>query len=533
MAGIATCRVVLNFKDTLMHKRYVFFMLTAAAVLVSGLASAQQKSTVTVSNPADAPVISKHIYGHFSEHLGRCIYDGFYVGENSKVPNTRGVRNDIIAALKDLGVPNLRWPGGCFADTYHWKNGIGPKSGRPSMVNQWWGGVTEDNSFGTHDFLDLCELLGADPYLAANVGSGTVQEFTDWVQYVNHPGNSPMSELRKKNNRQAPWGVKFWGVGNEMWGCGGNMTPEFYANLYKQYSTFMTDWNNSDKVFRIASGANVADYHWTEVLMRDIPRNLIEGVALHSYSFVEWEKKGSSTQFDEKQYFATMKTALKMDELVTRHSEIMDKYDPAKKTALIVDEWGGWYDVEPGTNPGFLYQQNTMRDAMIAGTTLNIFNNHSDRVRMANLAQTVNVLQAVILTKGDKMLLTPTYHVMHMYKVHQDAKLLPVKIATPDYVSGSEKLPAISASASAKDGKTHLSLVNIHSTQKITAEVDLDALKLKNFTAKILSSARLQDHNSLDNPNAIAPKPFKDFKYGNGTLSVALPPFSVVVFEAN
>jgi len=508
-------------------------LFTATLFLSAALSlSAQQKSTITLASQENAPTINKHIYGHFAEHLGRCIYDGFYVGENSKIPNTNGVRNDIISALKELGIPNLRWPGGCFADTYHWKDGIGPKDERPEMVNQWWGGVTEDNSFGTHDFLDLCETLGTEPYLAANVGSGTVREFTDWVQYVNHSGKSPMSDLRKKNSREKAWGVSIWGVGNEMWGCGGNMTPEYYANLYKQYATFMSDWDNTNKLFRIASGANVADYHWTEVLMRDIPKNLIEGVALHSYSFVTWEKKGSSTKFNEEQYFATMETALKMEELVTKHSEIMDKYDPAKKIALIVDEWGGWYDVEEGTNPGFLYQQNTMRDAMIAGTTLNIFNNHSDRVRMANLAQTVNVLQAVILTKGDKMLLTPTYHVMHMYKVHQDAKLIPIKVASPEYKFGNKSLTAISASASVKNGKTHISLVNIHASEKITVDIDLTKLNLKDFSAKIISSSKLQDDNTFENPNAITPKDFKDFKFKKGTLSVTLPPFSVVVLES-
>lgn len=511
-------------------KHYTTIFLLAAGSFLP--AAAQQKATVKVNPAPDAPTISKHIYGHFSEHLGRCIYDGFYVGENSAIPNTKGVRNDIIAALKELGIPNLRWPGGCFADTYHWKDGIGPKDKRPAIVNQWWGGVTEDNSFGTHDFLDLCEVLDTEPYLAANVGSGTVQEFTEWIQYVNHGGKSPMSDLRKQNNRDTPWGVKFWGVGNEAWGCGGNMTAEHYANLYRQYATFMTDWSNTGSLFRIASGANVADYHWTEVLMRDIPKNLLDGVALHSYSFVTWEKKGSSTKFDEQQYFTTMQTALKMEELVTKHSDIMDKYDPAGKVALVVDEWGGWYDVEEGTNPGFLYQQNTMRDAMIAGTTLNIFNNHSKRVRMANLAQTVNVLQAVILTKGDKMLLTPTYHVMKMYKVHHDAKLIPIELSTPDYKVGNETLPAVSASASQKDGKTHISLVNIHAKDKETVEIDLNALKLKDFTAQILSSGKLQDCNTFDNPNAITPKAFKDFKVKNGVLTVTLPPFSVVVFEA-
>jgi alpha-N-arabinofuranosidase len=492
----------------------------------------QTTTKLSIKKTEKTTIISKHIYGHFAEHLGRCIYGGFYVGENSKIPNTNGVRNDIISALKELKIPNLRWPGGCFADTYHWKDGIGTKENRPTMINRWWGGITENNSFGTHDFLDLCETLGTEPYLAANVGSGTVQEFTDWVQYVNHQGKSPMADLRKKNNRENPWGVSFWGVGNEMWGCGGNMTPEYYANIYKQYATFMTDWTNSNKLFRIASGANVSDYHWTEVLMRDIPKNLIEGVALHSYSFVKWEKKGSSTQFDETQYFATMQTALKMEELVTKHSEIMDKYDPNNKIALIVDEWGGWYDVEPGTNPGFLYQQNTMRDAMIAGATLNIFNNHSKRVKMANLAQTINVLQAVILTEEDKMLLTPTYHVMKMYNVHQDAQLIPIEFNSPLYTFGEKSLPALSASASKdKNGLIHISVVNIDATKENTIEIDLKELGVQKMTGTILSSSKLQDHNTFNNPNKISPKIFKELEVKNNTLLVKIPAFSVIVLE--
>ncbi|WKL45506.1 alpha-N-arabinofuranosidase [Flavobacterium sp. ZE23DGlu08] len=494
---------------------------------------AQKETTVlTLKNSNDGPTISKHIYGHFAEHLGKCIYGGFFVGEKSSIPNTKGVRNDIITALKELKIPNLRWPGGCFADTYHWKDGIGPKEDRPSIVNRWWGGTTEDNSFGTHDFLNLCEVLGTEPYLASNVGSGTVQELEQWVQYVNHDGGSPMSELRKKNDREKPWGVTFWGVGNEMWGCGGNMTPEYYANLYKQYATFMTDWSNNDKLFRIASGANVADYHWTEVLMRDIPKSLIEGVALHSYSFVKWEKKGSSTKFNEEQYFATMQTALKMEELVTKHSDIMDKYDPENKVALIVDEWGGWYDVEEGTNPGFLYQQNTMRDAMIAGTTLNIFNNHSKRVKMANLAQTVNVLQAVILTENEKMLLTPTYHVMKMYTVHHDAQLLPMTINSPSYTYNGEKLPALSASASKdKNGLIHISLVNIDSKKDHKIEIDMQELGIKNVTGTILASPKLQDHNTFDNPSKIKPVVFKGFETKKGKLEITIPAFTVVVLE--
>lgn len=473
--------------------------------------------------------ISRHIYGHFSEHLGRCIYGGFYVGDTSRIPNRRGIRNDVVTALKDLKIPNLRWPGGCFADTYHWKDGVGPKARRPTLVNTWWGGVTEDNSFGTHDFLDMCELLGAEPYLAGNVGSGTVQELTEWVQYVNFGGESTMSKWRKENGRDKPWKVRFWGVGNEAWGCGGNMKPEWYANIYRQYATFMTGWT-AGGMYRIASGANSDDYHWTEVLMRDIPHHMLEGVALHHYSVINWSKKGSAAAFSEQEYFTTMQRAFRMEELVRKHSTIMDKYDPAKKVALVVDEWGGWYDTEPGTNPSFLYQQNTMRDAMIAGLTLNIFNNHCDRVRMANLAQTVNVLQAVILTEGEKMLLTPTYHVMEMYNVHQDALMLPLHVRTSDYIFGNEHLPSVSASASRdKNGATHISLVNIDAQKTQEISVELRGGKYSAVTGRILSSERLQDHNTFDSPGKVKPAVFNKATLKENTLAVKIPPFSVVV----
>ena len=507
------------------------FFISLCCLLLSQTSFSQNSVTVQAGTAKDT--ISRHIYGHFAEHLGRCIYGGFYVGENNtKIPNTNGVRNDVVDALKKLKIPNLRWPGGCFADTYHWKDGIGPKESRPKIVNVWWGGITEDNSFGTHDFLNMCELLGTEPYLAGNVGSGTVQELADWVQYVNFDGESPMSNLRRKNGREKPWNVKFWGVGNEAWGCGGNMLPDYYSDVYRKYATFMSDWSNTGGLFRIASGSNSADYEWTETLMKKIPLNMVSGLALHHYSVIDWNKKGPSTEFSEQQYFTTMKRALQMEELVQKHSAIMDKYDPAKKIALVVDEWGGWYEVEPGTNPGFLYQQNTMRDAMIAGTTLNIFNNHADRIRMANLAQAINVLQAVILTEEEKMLLTPTYHVMEMYNVHQDAALLPISIKSNDYVLGDEKLQAVSASASRdKAGVTHISLVNIDSKKTQDISVNLQGGKYASVSGRILSSEKLQDFNSFNNPNKITPSTFKGANLKGSTLNVKLPPFSVVVLE--
>lgn len=508
-------------------------VLLFALTLSSSFVLAQNKVTVvTLQNTKESPTISKHIYGHFAEHLGRSIYGGFFVGDTSKIPNTNGVRNDIIKALKELQIPNLRWPGGCFADTYHWKDGIGPKEQRPTIVNKWWGGTTEDNSFGTHDFLNLCEALGAEPYLSGNVGSGTVQELADWVQYTNFSGKSPMSDLRQKNGRTAPWKVKFWGIGNEAWGCGGNMTAEYYAGEYRKYATFMSDWENTGGITRIASGSNSADYNWTEVLMKNIPLNMLGGVGVHHYAVIDWNKKGDGVDFTENQYFQTMKSALKMEELVTKHGAIMDKYDPEKKVAIMVDEWGAWYEVEKGTNPGFLYQQNTMRDAVLAGATLNIFNNHADRVRMANLAQCVNVLQAVILTDKAKMILTPTYHVMKMYSVHQEAKLIPVTFQSPNYTFNGESLPAVSVSASKNNnGTIHISLVNLDTKNKNTIEIAVNELDVKNFTGTILSSAKLQDYNSFDTPNKITTNTFKGFENKNGKLQITIPPFAVVVLE--
>lgn len=506
--------------------------LLAIAIFFCTTATAQNKIVLHASQAKDT--INKNIYGHFAEHLGHCIYGGFYVGDNNKkIPNKNGIRLDVIEALKKLKVPVLRWPGGCFADTYHWKDGVGPKNQRPSMLNVWWGNVKEDNSFGTNEFLNMCEVLGAEPYLSGNVGSGTPQELADWIKYTTHPANSsPMPELRAKYGRPNPWKVKFWGLGNEAWGCGGNMTAEYYANVYRQYATFMTDWNNSDKIYRIASGASDDDYHWTEVLMKELPTKMFDALGLHHYSVIDWGKKGSSTNFSETEYFTTMQRAMQMEELVTKHSAIMDKYDPQKKKALAVDEWGGWYEVVEGTNGAFLFQQNTMRDAMIAGTTLNTFNNHCDRVKMANLAQIINVLQAVILTNEEKMIVTPTYHVMEMYNVHQNAVMLPLTVSSNDYALGDKKLPAVSASASKdKNGIIHISLVNIDASKEQKITIDLGDIKAKNISGRILSSPKIQDYNSFEKPNNIIPKAFNNVKVTGSEMEITLPPFSVVVLN--
>ncbi len=477
--------------------------------------------------------ISRHIYGHFAEHLGRCIYDGMYVGENnSGIPTTAGIRNDVIKALKDLKIPNLRWPGGCFADTYHWKDAVGPRNERKAIENLSWGNYREDNSFGTTEFLNLCELLGAEPYLALNMNTGTVQEAVEWVQYSNHKnGTSYLTDIREKTGRNRPWNVKYWGIGNESWDCGGDMNVEHYIDLYRQYATAITSYGNSEKLFRIAVGPGTPNYAWTESLMKGIPSRRFEGISIHHYSVIDWNHKGSSFQFTNDEYFKTMEQASRMEEMVQKNSEVMDKYDPQKRVALVVDEWGGWYDTDP-EGRGALYQQNTLRDAMIAGLTLNIFNNHADRVRMANLAQIVNVLQSVILTNNEKIILTPTYHVMEMYKVHQDATLVPLHITANDFASGGNHIKAVSASAS-KDqtGKMHVSLTNIDNSTNQDVEIALTGFKANKITGRILTSSKVQDRNTFDDPAHVAPKIFKDFNHSKGILKLTMPPNSVVVLE--
>jgi len=501
----------------------LIFLLTLMSLTAFG------QTKLTLHTDQAKTTISKEIYGHFAEHLGHCIYGGIYVGVDSDIPNIRGFREDVIGALKDMKIPVLRWPGGCFADTYHWKDGIGPQQKRPSIVNVHWGNVTEDNSFGTHEFLDFCELINAEPYINLNVGSGTVQEASEWVEYVTSGNVSPMTDLRKENGREKPWNVKYWGVGNETWGCGGNMTPEYYSDLFRQYASFL---KGAD--YKIASGASDFDYNWTDVLMKNMQhkQNLIQGLSLHYYTITHnWQQKGSATGFDEKEWFLTLSKTLKMDDLVNKHSAIMDKYDPEKHVGLIVDEWGNWFDVEPGTNPGFLFQQNTLRDALVAGINLNIFNNHADRIKMTNIAQAVNVLQSVILTKGDEMVLTPTYYIFKMYSVHQDAKLIPINLETEKYEMDGQSVPAVNASASVKDGVTSITLCNLNPNKPENVEIDIPGKNFTSSTGEIVTAKNMNDDNDFGEDEKVTSKTFEVQKPKNGKLTVELPSKSVVLVQ--
>jgi alpha-L-arabinofuranosidase len=475
--------------------------------------------------------INKNIYGNFAEHLGRCIYGGFWVGKDSDIPNINGIRKDVVDALKELKIPVLRWPGGCFADEYHWKDGIGPAESRPKMINVHWGGVIENNHFGTHEFFELCELLETEPYICGNVGSGTVQEMREWIEYMTFDGESPMANLRAVNGRKEPWKLTYFGVGNESWGCGGNMRPEYYADLYRRYASYVRNFGNN-KVYKIACGPAGEDYNWTEVLMR-VAGRFMDGLSLHHYTVPgTWAKKGSATSFDENEWFTTMRKALHMDEIITKHSTVMDKYDPAKRVALIVDEWGTWFDVEPGTNPGFLYQQNTVRDALVAGINFNIFNNHCDRVQMANIAQTINVLQAVILTEGSKMVLTPTYHAFKMYTVHQDAELLELDFKSPKYTLGDESLPQVTATASVdSEGKIHISLCNLSPNELAEVECELRGTDKANVTGTVLTADDMKAHNTFEDPERVTIKDFDGAEIIEGKLTVKLPAMSIVTLE--
>lgn len=488
--------------------------------------------TIALRIRADAPkgTISRNIYSHFSEHLGRCIYEGFWVGHDSPIPNTDGIRNDVVEALRKINVPVLRWPGGCFADEYFWKDGVGPYESRPRMINTHWGGVEENNHFGTHEFMRLCELIGAEPYISGNVGSGTVREMQQWVEYMTFDGESPMANWRKQNGREEPWKLKYFGVGNENWGCGGNMRAEYYADVYRQYATYVRNYGDN-KIYKIACGANSEDYHWTEVLMREAGKHM-DGLSLHYYTLPtgNWGDKGAATGFGPDEWFSTLRRTLFMEELLVKHSAIMDKYDPERRVGLIVDEWGTWYNVEPGTNPGFLYQQNTLRDALVAGVNLNLFHEHSDRVKMTNIAQIVNVLQAMILTEGERMLVTPTYHVFDMYQVFHDSTHVPVEYDNPSYRFGEEKIGQLSvSSAIGQDGKLHLAVCNLSHEDAADLRGTLEGYEWTSAKGRILTSSKLDAHNTFDEPQALEPTAFEAVREEGGSLRLNLPPASVAV----
>tara|TARA_R110000868_G_scaffold9619_7_gene47450 strand:- start:2128 stop:3687 length:1560 start_codon:yes stop_codon:yes gene_type:complete len=487
-------------------------------------------ATATVHVDTPGPVYDRRIFTQFAEHLGNGIYGGLWVGNDRSIPNTNGFRNDVIGALRNLSVPVVRWPGGCFADEYHWREGVGVRAKRPVKINTHWGGVTEPNTVGTHEFFELTRQLGAEAYVAGNVGNGTPQEMAEWIEYMTSPAGS-LADERAKNGHKEPWKVPYFGVGNELWGCGGNMRPEYAADLTRRYATFIKAPKDT-KILKIAAGANVADYKWTETMMQQVTEQ-VDALSLHYYTVPGgWPPRASATVFDEAGWAETLSEALRIDELITKHSAIMDKYDPAKKVWLAVDEWGTWYAGDPGTNPGFLRQQNTLRDALVASIHLDIFARHADRVKMSAIAQMVNVLQAMILTDGKKMVLTPTYHVFEMYKPYMDATVLPIEVKSPWYNKDKWAMPSVSASAVRdKAGKVHVGLSNLDPNKAVTVTTTLAGITASGVSGRILTAPEMNALNSFDAPNAVAPVAFTGAQVAGGTLTVTLPPKSVVMLE--
>ena len=500
-------------------------ILTVAAVIVSAAAFAQTSISIH-ENQTDGQIIPKEIYGQFSEHLGSCIYGGIWVGPDSPIPNEDGYRLDVLNALKELAVPVLRWPGGCFADDYHWMDGIGPQEQRTKISNNNWGGTMEDNSFGTHEFLNLCEKLGCEAYISGNVGSGTPEELAKWVEYMTSDLPSTVVDMRKANGREKAWKVKYLGIGNEAWGCGGNMFPEYYSSLFRRYTTYTRSYGDNH-LYKIASGASDYDYNWTETLMKNIG-TMMEGIAVHYYTVRDWNDKGSATDFTDTEYALTLSKAVDIDKCLQQHIKIMDRIDPEKKIDLLVDEWGTWYNVEPGTNPGHLFQQNTMRDAIVAALSLNIFHKYTDRIKMANIAQVVNVLQAMILTNMEgQMVLTPTYHAFEMYKIFQDAEFVPVENEAGLKVVKGETYPSVDVTAAKKDGSVRIALTNTDLKKDEKVVLSLDG-KAKDVVARILTCNDIHECNTFDKPHTIEPHDYFSYKVKNGQIEVTVPAHSIV-----
>jgi alpha-N-arabinofuranosidase len=495
--------------------------------------------TIDASNPG--PKIDRNIFGQFAEHLGHGVYQGIWVGPDSKVPNTRGIRNDVVAALKAIRVPNVRWPGGCFADEYHWRKGIGPN--RPAALNPNWGGVIEPNTFGTHEFMDFIGQIGSQAYISLNVGSGTPQEAADWLEYLTTDQPTALAEERTANGHPAPYKVAFLGIGNESWDCGGNMSPEYYLSQLRIYSRFVRNFNpaqrDANRMLKIAVGPGGGGEPrwtaWTHLIMKAWQGRQwswdMDGLSLHFYSVIKWPPAYASVGFGEKEYAEILKKTLEMDGLIATHSAIMDTYDPEKKIALVVDEWGAWYAKLPGSPEGFLVQQNSQRDAVLAALNLNIFARHADRVRMANIAQMVNVLQAMILTDEEKMVLTPTYHVFKLYLPFQDARFVPVAFDAGTYSHGEITLPRVDAIA-AKDaaGTLWLAVTNVDASRPVVVEATLAGLTPKSASGQTLTAPKVDSVNTFDAPSTVVPKPVMA-KVQGGRVTLTLDPKSVTVIS--
>jgi len=481
------------------------------------------KLTVRLDDPIGT--LSPMLYGHFAEHLGRCIYEGFWVGEDSAIPNTRGIRNDTVAALRKLRAPVIRWPGGCFADDYHWRDGIGPRDERPRRMNLWWHDE-ESNHFGTHEFIDLCRQAGAEPYICLNVGSGTPEEAAGWVEYCNYEGNTARSQERAANGHPEPFGVRYWGVGNENWGCGGRFYPDDYAREYRRFACYLR--GRGRPIELVACGHTGAD--WNRRFLETLgDLRFIDHLSIHRYY-----KCGDAVDFSDTEYYNLYPRALQVEADILEAATALQLYNKTgRKIGVIVDEWGVWHPEARGDSG--LYQRNTLRDALVAAAVFDVFNRHADKVTMANIAQTINVLQCVAQTEGEAMWLTPTYHAFDLYKDHMGNASLRLDlddVPTFRARAGDGKVvepPLVSASASVDDERKTLIVTfqNVDLEEACECVVRLRGGSVDKATAKILTASDVRDHNGPEALNKVRPKRFQlDAKAR--TLRATVPRHSLV-----
>ena len=517
-------------------------------------------SRVEVLVGEEIGTISRDIYGHFAEHLGGVVYDGIWVGENSRVPNTGGIRTALVDAMKRINAPVVRWPGGCFADSYDWRDGTGPRERRPRRTNfwvdapEWPEGAPKDgpwryepNHFGINEFMRFCQLSGAEAYLAANLRSLGAQDFYEWVEYVNSPaGSTTGAEQRASgpSGSREPFRVRFWGVGNESWGCGGNFTPEEYAAEYRRFTAAVPRYGVDLKF--IASGANVDDFNWTRGFFARTAEkgpflfNGIYGWGLHHYAWNlglgktnDWfAAKGHGLQFNEAEYYELLREGDRMESLINQHWTIMGQYDRQHRVKLVVDEWGAWYRKGSEVHPTHLLgQQNTMRDAVLAGLTLDTFNRHADKVAMANVAQLINSLHSLFLAHEDKFILTPTYHVFELFMPHMGARSVRALFSAPEVRYTRVDKPAefwgLAGSASMSGKQLTLTVTNPHMTEAREAEIAVRGARVASARARVLSESDVHAHNTFANPRAVEPRDEQIRAAGAGPLVHRFAPASV------
>lgn len=493
-------------------------------------------ATISVKLDSSVGVINPNIYGHFTEHIGGVIYDGIWVGKDSKIPNVDGIRKDIVDYLRRINPPVIRWPGGCFADTYHWRDGIGPADKRPKRYDRWTD-VGESNQFGTHEFMHFCRLVGAEPLLSANVGTGTAQEFQEWMDYCNAPaGQTTLADMREKNGSREPFNVRYWGIGNEAWGCGGNFTAEDYCTEYRKFVTLLPAYNLP--LFLVGSGPHNNDIQWTKRFfgklndcVEEWGKAPINGWAPHYYCGAS----GGAVDFSEDQWYDLIASAEKMEPLVNDQWKALTEFDPKHEVKLVVDEWGTWHPGGTEINKAHtLEQMSTMRDAVIAAVTLDIFNRNCDKVAMSNIAQLVNNLQSLFLADGPKFVATPNFYVYEMYKVHQGAKEVDLDIKSPEanyQIEGNKRtLTVLSGSASVKDKKLHISIVNANTKNAVEANIDLSGVVVSGGKQTVLTNKDIHAHNTFEKPNEVV-SVTTPLEISGGAFKHVFPAASITMLE--